>query len=451
MTIGDAAIGLAIVYFAYRQNEIFQKQNDIFAAQSGTTNMAVEKKSSTWVRRYWPTLVLILLVLLGWAPIGYKYVSKYLGGTPAAANSVETDSRLAPWLLGAGLVAMIALDLRKRFSPQSKNVGRAALPEIQAGNLELLKNAPAIRIDYKGGVPGKLILENDRDSPAIIRRIGKLLSREEYESENALTLIPDVPFQVAKGHPVECKLYGVVSPGATSSSLEGVLQGANEGSTDSILVDYDDGDGHDFSRLFLLTRKTDGSIVFVPDPVALRGQTKPPKAGVQNLFDLRRRLALARYLETRRPEQAPTIPRYQLPVFTIQEIKADPPATNPSIVYKDKIRLVLTNATSKEIEVWTPIWESSEVEAQGTPLGSRFRLEGPLGWRRNDWTKDESGREKEFSSLQLKPGVTVDCYVGLLAPHGKSLSERLRTHASIGIAVFPVKIEDKLYVEPVEC
>jgi hypothetical protein len=52
----------AAIYFAWQQNRIFRRQNEIFAAQSEKT--AVQSDSS-WilrVRRYWPTLIMLVLI-----------------------------------------------------------------------------------------------------------------------------------------------------------------------------------------------------------------------------------------------------------------------------------------------------------------------------------------------------------------------------------------------------
>jgi hypothetical protein len=185
-------------------------------------------------------------------------------------------------------------------------------PGVAPETLALLKDAPAIRVEYFAGTEataGKLILKNDRDSPAIIRQFGKLISREQYASEYALTIIPAVPPQVEKGNPVECKMYGVVSSGATSTSLEALIQSGTENTIDVISIDYDDCDGNQFSRLFLLTRNADGSIVFVPEPIALRGQIEPHAPKAQDLSVLRHELGLSKYLQRRAAEVRGSAPK----------------------------------------------------------------------------------------------------------------------------------------------
>lgn len=119
-------------------------------------------------------------------------------------------------------------------------VQAATMSTTTPGDLALLKNAPAHRVEYIGGTIGTLILKNDRDSPAIVRRFGHLESEEAYGSSYTLNVSPEVIPQIEKGNPMECRLYGVTSPSATSSSLEAVLRDGTEHSVDSVLIDYDD-------------------------------------------------------------------------------------------------------------------------------------------------------------------------------------------------------------------
>jgi hypothetical protein len=143
--------------------------------------------------------------------------------------------------------------------------------------------------------------------------------------------------------------------------------------------------------------------------------------------------------------------KYPRDVFIIQAKKADLPSTDPNVTYKNKVRVTLTNAIGKEIGVWTPLWESDEVQSQDIPPGSNFRLEGPRGWRIGDWIKDgTTGKDKGYECLKVKPGFTVECWIGLLPPSGQSISERMAKGIPIGIAFFPVKIDGKLYEEPFE-
>lgn len=134
------------------------------------------------------------------------------------------------------------------------------------------------------------------------------------------------------------------------------------------------------------------------------------------------------------------------PVLTVQRVTAE---YAPTATYKDKVRVVLTNTAGKDVHVWLPLWESVDVFAQ-LPFGSCFRLEGSsAGWRHNDWAKDASGKEIEYSCVEVKIGLTFDCFIGVLQPTGQSIEERLRTHTPVGTATFPVRIDGKLYDIPI--
>jgi hypothetical protein len=133
-------------------------------------------------------------------------------------------------------------------------------------------------------------------------------------------------------------------------------------------------------------------------------------------------------------------------VFTVQSVKAE---HDPNATYRDKVRLVLTNTAGRDLHVWLPVWKSADVFPQH-PFGSCFRLEGSTGWRNRDWVKDAKGNEMECSCLEVRAGLTCDCFIGLLPPPGKSIEERLRTHTAVGTATFPVRIDGTLYDVPIE-
>lgn len=127
-------------------------------------------------------------------------------------------------------------------------------------------------------------------------------------------------------------------------------------------------------------------------------------------------------------------------VFTIQEKYADL-SSDVHVSHKDKIRIVLTNATGKELNVWTPIWESAEVQAQ-YPFGSKLHLYGEAGWKvRGSW-------DDGHPCIVLAPSQTFMCWIGLLEPSGEGIIQRLKKE-NTGTAIFPVKIEGKLYDVPI--
>ena len=70
--IAGIITGIVTIYLLWEQNTIFRKQNEIFAAQSGVTNIA---PGDVLVRhrfgRYWPMLVMAAMTILTWLGTGY--------------------------------------------------------------------------------------------------------------------------------------------------------------------------------------------------------------------------------------------------------------------------------------------------------------------------------------------------------------------------------------------
>lgn len=75
--------------------------------------------------------------------------------------------------------------------------------------------------------------------------------------------------------------------------------------------------------------------------------------------------------------------------------------------YKSKIRVVLRNDTERAIEVTGLYWSSapSEVECQ-QQVEATLQVEGPKGWRRNDWGPD-------LSLIDVRPQQVFRLWVGL--------------------------------------
>jgi len=71
-------VGIATIYFLWQQNHIFRRQNEIFAAQSGGTQMVLPETSPR-LRRYWPMLAMAGLALLIWAGVLYGYYDRHKG------------------------------------------------------------------------------------------------------------------------------------------------------------------------------------------------------------------------------------------------------------------------------------------------------------------------------------------------------------------------------------
>jgi hypothetical protein len=133
---------------------------------------------------------------------------------------------------------------------------------------------------------------------------------------------------------------------------------------------------------------------------------------------------------------------YPRQVFTVQKIWPEGPSTSPTVVLKNKVRLILTNHIDRDVCVWTPLWESTDVHAEGSPPGSTVQL------AKRDWEFDEWGEEKICVTVPV--GRSFQTYVALRPAIGRSIYERIRTGDWIGTALFPVKIDGKLYEIPIE-
>ncbi len=318
-----------------------------------------------------------------------------------------------------------------------------------------------------------------------------MLSKDRYESEHEFSLNPSVLPLIDKNKPAKCKILGLKQRPLhgtyfiDSRALLDVLDQKTSRSDDSVVIDYDDEDGNEFSRRFVLTHNQNRGVSWIPDPVSLRGKTQSPTPEAQDLVILRHKLGLATAFQREQqtaeelrnentdlksqlamkptPQdlvklqnenadlkiQLASVPNKKWPfgqALAVQKVSAE---HDPLAHYKDKIRIVLTNTAQRDLHVWIPLWESAEVFVQ-YPFGSRFRLEGPTGWRNNDWPKDASGKFLEYSCLEVKVGVSFDCYIGLLPPVGNSIEERLRIRTPVGRAIFPLRIEGKLYEESID-
>lgn len=72
MAVGDWTVsdwttlvaGIAGVYLLWKQNQIFERQNEIFARQAGQTAMRTETSQMPWIGRYWPTMIMVGLMAL---------------------------------------------------------------------------------------------------------------------------------------------------------------------------------------------------------------------------------------------------------------------------------------------------------------------------------------------------------------------------------------------------
>ena len=62
MALTDWVQTAAAIYLAWQQNRIFSRQNEIIAAQSKRTAMQSNIPCTAQVRRYWPTLIMLIMI-----------------------------------------------------------------------------------------------------------------------------------------------------------------------------------------------------------------------------------------------------------------------------------------------------------------------------------------------------------------------------------------------------
>jgi hypothetical protein len=145
-------------------------------------------------------------------------------------------------------------------------------------------------------------------------------------------------------------------------------------------------------------------------------------------------------MELQRVRKGPQDRVWPWPVFSVREIRLVLAA--PEHSGYDTVSMILTNDSGKEILLWSPAWESAEVEAL-RPFGSAIHLpEGPSGWEGDVW---DTGREK----VTLAPGHSCLCWIVLVRPGGDDLAERLKKE-NTGTLIFPVHIEGNLYEVPIK-
>lgn len=78
MTVSDWGglfFGAVSVYLLWEQNQIFRRQNEIFAGQAEGQNVPSDLRPRSF-RRYWPLIAMAVLAFLTWSAIGYDYYDR---------------------------------------------------------------------------------------------------------------------------------------------------------------------------------------------------------------------------------------------------------------------------------------------------------------------------------------------------------------------------------------
>ena len=120
------ALVAAVVNYLQQQeqNRIFREQNRIFAESGGKT-MPPDKPRLVWLKRYWPTLITVLVFLL----IGYDiYDRRSNGSSPSSTSSIPWLYGLVLALISVGVGLMIGRMKRDALSENVDDV-LASLPK----------------------------------------------------------------------------------------------------------------------------------------------------------------------------------------------------------------------------------------------------------------------------------------------------------------------------------
>jgi hypothetical protein len=103
-TIATDCVG---VYLLWQQNQIFKRQNEIFASQAGHPAMPSKTSLDTQLIRYWPTITMVALILV----TGYDIYDRHANG--AASNGIAWWPYGSILLLVAAGVGLMAGRLRR--------------------------------------------------------------------------------------------------------------------------------------------------------------------------------------------------------------------------------------------------------------------------------------------------------------------------------------------------
>jgi hypothetical protein len=118
---GNLITDAAIIFYARQQNQIFRQQNQIFANPGQQADPRTGPHFS-WIGRYWPTLVMIALMIVP----GYDIYDRHMHG-PA------TDAVPVPWRYGAFLL-LIAVSVGLAIGRRAKAQAPASAPPIEDPN-----------------------------------------------------------------------------------------------------------------------------------------------------------------------------------------------------------------------------------------------------------------------------------------------------------------------------
>jgi hypothetical protein len=118
--------------------------------------------------------------------------------------------------------------------------------------------------------------------------------------------------------------------------------------------------------------------------------------------------------------------------FTVLDVSFDD-ATDPSVTYKRKLRVVLKSNSISDVELLEPIWipAMNGVSIQ-SPFSYRFRREGPRGRESNNW-------EAETTTLTASRDQIFDLWIGFCQSFSVGELKVAHQSNSVGTLVLPIK------------
>jgi len=134
----NIAVGLVTLLLLWQQNRIFQRQNDIFAAQAG---IAMPPKMAR-LERYWPMLAMAALAVAMWLAAAYDRMVTH--------SPIGTTTIAVPWVLVAVLFMVIAYSSKVQAAPQfGKLTIHSARWVVRDDDQTFIDAAPSLRAQIK--------------------------------------------------------------------------------------------------------------------------------------------------------------------------------------------------------------------------------------------------------------------------------------------------------------
>jgi hypothetical protein len=160
--VSTVLANLATVFLLWRQNKLFERQNEIFAIQAGLArpempSAAPRPPRPSWLKEYWPFVAWMFLALLTFGVFGYGYYQRHL-------SSVSLW-KFSPLLLGLAGFAVIGIRRKFRRRPASQTSDFAETSSSLAP-----QNIADVLIEYS---------HDDRDRSPFITADGRHLSSRD--------------------------------------------------------------------------------------------------------------------------------------------------------------------------------------------------------------------------------------------------------------------------------